>query len=172
MKLCSPNFRYTPFLSKALLPRQEPQGELEFMKEDTSISGPFLSVSDPLLEPLRMDEFDSIPRYLKGRLTMERINSFTTQLNRLYQDKYSILKTNPARLSPDLRNRYYLWREEENNDVQGRFFISETDLKNGIGKNSTGLKLDPANRSIIASLRHVGRLREVRVGGGVRLVLS
>ena len=145
---------------------------MEIVKEDSASSGPFISASEPQIEPIRADEFEAIPRYLKGRLTLERINSFAVQLSRLYQDKYNILKVNPARLAPDQRNRYYQWREEENNDVQGRFFVSENDIKNGTGKNSTGIKLDPANRSIIAILRHVGRLREVRGGGVVRLVLA
>ena len=129
-------------------------------------------MNEPQIEPVSSEEFDAVPRYLKGRLNLDRINAFISSLAMLFSEKYVILKGNPARLPPDSRNRYYQWREEENTEVQGQFFISENDLKKGIGKGASGIKTDPANRSIIAILRHTGRLREVRGGGVTRLVLN
>jgi hypothetical protein len=137
-----------------------------------NINSTLLNLNDPNIELMGLDEFETVPRYLKGRLSLDRINSFISSIAKLFADKYAILKGNPARLPPDSRHRYYQWREEENTEVQGQFFVSENDLKNGIGKGSTGIKIDPANRSILAILRHTGRLREVRGGGVVRLVLN
>lgn len=137
-----------------------------------SINSALLNLNEPDIELMSQEEFETVPRYLKGRLSLDRINSFISSIAKVFTDKYAILKGNPARLPPDSRHRYYQWREEENAEVQGQFFVSENDVKNGIGKGSTGIKIDPANRSILAILRHSGRLREVRGGGVVRLVLN
>ena len=61
--------------------------------------------------------------------------------------------------------------------MQERFFITEADIKAAMQasamKQSTGavFKLDPLGRSILAILRHFGRIREVRTPGVVRFVI-
>ena len=127
-----------------------------------------LHLGDPQVEPLASAEFDAIPRYLRGRLTLERINSFVAAINKVFMDKYAIVRSNPARIPPDQRTRYYQWREEELEELAGRFFVTENDLKSS----KTPVKLDPANRSILSILRHVSRLKELRTGSILRLVLN
>ena len=54
----------------------------------------------------------------------------------------------------------------------GRQFITEADIKAYAALKKEAFKLDPMGRSILAILRHVGRLRECRTPGVVRFVLT
>lgn len=62
-------------------------------------------------------------------------------------------------------------------EVQERYFITEADIKNvmqnSVAKQSPSatFKLDPLGRSILAILRHFGRIREIRTPGVVRFVI-
>jgi kynureninase len=58
----------------------------------------------------------------------------------------------------------------------GRRFITEADIKaamqNAAAKGAPAVfKLDPLGRSVLAILRHYGRIREVRTPGVVRFVI-
>lgn len=59
-------------------------------------------------------------------------------------------------------------------EVAGRTFITEADMKstaNGNRKSTVLFKLDPTGRSILAILRHLGRVKEMRTGKLVRFVV-
>ncbi len=66
-----------------------------------------------------------------------------------------------------------MWCEE----VQDRYFITEADIKaamqNSASKQNGApvFRLDQLGRSILAILRHFGRIREVRTPGIVRFVI-
>ena len=123
----------------------------------------------------------------------DKLNQQLNALNRLFTEKYSILRLNPAKMSNEQRQRYYVgqliftlftkcivqdWKEVECDEVQGRFFITEADIKNAstaaAGKNNNGIvfKFDSVGRSILSILRHLGRIREMRTPGVVRIVLA
>lgn len=119
---------------------------------------------------LSASEFDGIPKYLKGRLSLEKLNQWTELLEKVFVEKYTIMQANPAKLGGENRNRYYEWRDQDSEECRGQPFVTEQDMKNLCqGK---GPKMDPTGRSIVAILRHCGRLREVRSTGIVRLVLN
>lgn len=56
-------------------------------------------------------EFESIPKYMKGRMTRERINTAIDALNRLYSEKYAIMRLNPAKMSPEQRQKYHVFMQ-------------------------------------------------------------
>lgn len=123
------------------------------------------------------EEFETVPKYMRGRLTRERVNGGVEFLNRVLLDKYTFLRQNPAKLSPDQRQKYYDWKDCETEETAGKFFVTETDLKAALAaKGSAGasvpsFKLDSTGRAILAILRHCGRIREVRGSGMTRFVL-
>lgn len=61
----------------------------------------------------------------------------------------------------------------ENDETAGRFFITEQDMKTFLAnlKGATPFKLDSAGRAILAILRHLGRIKEVRSTGVVRFTV-
>lgn len=121
--------------------------------------------------PLSQAEFDQLPKYLKGRLTSPKINSFIQDFNRFISEKYTILlRSNPAKLSVDQRQKFFEWKAAETEELAGRNFLTETDLK---AKNGSGhFKFDQVARNILTILRQVGRIKEVRSAGIIRYVIS
>jgi hypothetical protein len=130
------------------------------------------STPRPTIEIVRVSpsEFDAVPKYLKGRLTLDKLTAWTDLLERVLLEKYSTMSANPARLSGEARTRYYEWRDQETEECRGQPFVTEADLRGLCG--GKGPRLDPTGRSIVAILRHCGRIREVRSAGLVRLVLN
>lgn len=110
---------------------------------------------------------------MKGRLTREKVNGGLDFLNRVLGEKYAFLRQNPARLSIEMRQKYHSLRDDECDEVSGKFFVTEADLRSALsaGK-SVSFKLDPTGRSVLAILRHLGRIREVRGAGIIRYVAT
>lgn len=119
---------------------------------------------------LSITEYENIPKYLKGRLSLEKLNQWIELLEKVFVEKYAIMQLNPAKLSGEHRNRYYEWRDQDSEECRGQPFVTEQDMK--VLCQGKGPKMDPTGRSIVAILRHCGRLREVRSTGVVRLVLN
>lgn len=109
---------------------------------------------------------------MRGRLTLEKINAGVTFINRTLRERYIFLKQNPAKLNGEARQRWYAMRETETEETTGRWYVTETDLKNALAGNASnsGFKLDSTGRAVLAILRHLGRIKEVRGGGVIRYV--
>ncbi|NXH44591.1 SKA1 protein, partial [Dicaeum eximium] len=112
------------------------------------------------------EEFQSIPAYMKGRITYDQINAVVEQMNKAVVDKYKILYQPLKSMSAPARNLYHRFIEEETQDTKGFFFIVEDDIKE-----FTQLKLDKRFHSILSILRHCQRVREVRSSGLIRYVI-
>ncbi|NXO42232.1 SKA1 protein, partial [Locustella ochotensis] len=112
------------------------------------------------------EEFESIPMYLKGRITYDQINAVVQQINKAVVDKYKILYQPLKSMSAPVRNLYHRFVEEETKDTKGAFFIVEADIKE-----FTQQKLDKRFHSILNILRHCQRVREVRSSGLIRYVI-
>jgi hypothetical protein len=122
-------------------------------------------------------EFEAVPKYLRGRLILERVNQLARQLTSLFDDKYALLqrvqRNVPMTLTAEQRQRLSTWRDEEHallndHDQHGTgtcWFVTDGDLR------AASVKLDPATRTMLSILRHLGRLRELRTPGIVRYVL-
>lgn len=57
---------------------------------------------------LTLAEFDQIPKYMKGRLTIDKLNSMVDLLNQLYSEKYAIMAQNPSKLPHEHRQKYWV----------------------------------------------------------------
>lgn len=114
-------------------------------------------------------EFDSLPKYLKGRLTVAKINSLVDDFNKFISEKYTLLaRSNPAKLSLDQRQKYLEWKNSETEDTFGKFFITEADLKaKSSSSTNNGFKFDQVTRNILTILRQIGRIKENRSSGGI-----
>ncbi|NXC10869.1 SKA1 protein, partial [Orthonyx spaldingii] len=112
------------------------------------------------------EEFESVPAYMKGRLTYDQINAVVQEMNKAVVGKYKILYQPLKSMSVPVRNLYHRFMEEETKDTRGAFFIVEADIKE-----FTQLKLDKRFHSILNILRHCQRVREVRGSGLVRYVI-
>lgn len=69
-----------------------------------------VAVEDGYIAEVQEDEFAILPKYMKGRLTMQKINQSVDQLNAIFKDKYSIMTcANPTKLSNENRQRFYVY---------------------------------------------------------------
>lgn len=121
---------------------------------------------------LSISEFDALPKYLRGRLPLSKINAFIDDLNRICTDKYTLLaRTNLAKLSVDQRQKVAEWRSAELDDLADKFFITEADLKAKSAANGA-FKYDQVARNILTILRQVGRIKESRSAGIIRYIFN
>ncbi|NXW50838.1 SKA1 protein, partial [Nyctiprogne leucopyga] len=112
------------------------------------------------------EEFESVPTYMKGRLTYEQINAVVKDINKAVVGKYKILHQPLKSMNAAVRNLYHRFLEEETKETKGEFFIVEADLKQ-----FTELKVDKRFHGILSILRHCRRMREVRGSRLVRYII-
>ncbi len=135
------------------------------LQSNSTISLPQTSPQfSQILSSLSLEEFEALPKYLRGRMTIERVNGMIEELNKVFCEKYTLLKANPAKLPFDQRQRYYDWKGLESEDTKGRFFVTDTDLK---GKS---FRMDQTGRNILTLIRQAGRFKESRSAGIVRYI--
>ncbi|XP_005242961.1 spindle and kinetochore-associated protein 1 [Falco peregrinus] len=113
-----------------------------------------------------VEEFESVPAYMKGRLTCDHVNAVVEAMNKAVVCKYKILDQPLKSVNGAVRKLYHRFLEEDTKDTKGAFFIVEADIKE-----FNQLKVDKRFYRIIDILRHCQRLREVRGSGLVRYVI-
>ncbi|XP_063816316.1 spindle and kinetochore-associated protein 1 isoform X2 [Pseudophryne corroboree] len=118
------------------------------------------------MELITVQEFGSVPAYMKNRLTYEQINSLIEEINKAVVGKYKILRQTSKTLNNTSKKQVVRFKEEETKDTKGQFFIVEQDIKE-----FTQVKVDKRFHGILSILRHCHRLRELRGKGIVRYVI-
>lgn len=122
-----------------------------------------LNVYIPVLEYVTVDEFESVPKYMKGRLTYSQLNAAIDELNKPFQEKYKILAMKRSALNDANRKRFEKFKLQETKDTSGEYFIVDEDIKE-----FSTLKMDSVGRAILTVLRHCGRIKEIRGSGHTR----
>lgn len=130
-----------------------------------AISGKQPNTYYPEIEYLKVDEFQDVPKYLKGRITYDQMNKFIDGMNAAYLSKYKLLRQKKSSLNDANRKRYEIYKSQETKDTAGSYFVTEDDLRD-----YGSLKIDNVARSIKTILRHCKRIREVRGGKITRIV--
>uniref|UniRef100_A0A1B6HQR4 SKA complex subunit 1 n=1 Tax=Homalodisca liturata TaxID=320908 RepID=A0A1B6HQR4_9HEMI len=119
------------------------------------------------IRPLHQSEMESVPTYMKGRLTCENINSLVTVFNSVLKQKYSIVKLRRKDVKRKDLIQYSTWKsQEEEYKMTGQIFLTPEDLKN-----LANYKMDKSADKITQILRHTKRLRQSRVLGKVILYI-
>lgn len=72
-------------------------------------STPTTAIVIPTLPLIEEEEFVTVPKYMKGRLTRDKINLGVEFFNRTLTEKYTLLRQNPSKLSVEQRQRFYVW---------------------------------------------------------------
>ncbi|XP_060092156.1 spindle and kinetochore-associated protein 1 [Heteronotia binoei] len=111
---------------------------------------------------MTVEEFESVPAYMRGRLTYSQVNAVIQEVNKAVASKYKIMRQPTKSMTSAIRNLYFRFQEEETKDTKGEFFIVEADVEE-----FTQLKADKRFYSILTILRHCQRVKEIR---GSRLV--
>eukprot|EP00057_Strongylocentrotus_purpuratus_P015756 XP_011670230.1 PREDICTED: spindle and kinetochore-associated protein 1 [Strongylocentrotus purpuratus] len=120
----------------------------------------------PIMDLVTVPEFEDAPKYMKGRMTYDNINGAVEGFNTAMEVKYRLMKRPRSALNDRDRKQYQKYKEQENKNTKGTFFVTEDDLRR-----HGSLKMDSTARAALTILRHCGRMREIRGGGLIRYVV-
>ncbi|CAN4097362.1 unnamed protein product [Withania somnifera] len=115
--------------------------------------------ASPPLFYVNSDELNSVPQYMKQRITLEKVNAAINDMA-TYAEATSQLLTAPRKkLKENLVERAMELRDIAATEaVKGKHFFLEIDIK------GPSLKLDNTGKAILTVLRHLGRISETRIG--------
>ncbi|XP_054891288.1 spindle and kinetochore-associated protein 1 [Poeciliopsis prolifica] len=118
------------------------------------------------MDYITTQEYESIPHYMKGRVSYEQLNAVVEGINTAVAAKYRILCQPLKALNNHSRKLHQRFKDQETKDTKGQFFVVEEDMCE-----FTQMKVDKRFQGILNMLRQCQRLREVRGGGLVRYML-
>lgn len=121
----------------------------------------------PKLAYLTVEEFEQIPKYIKGRTSYDQVNNAIDEIHKVITAKYKILRLPRSAMGEPVMKKYKAFKEAEIPDIEGEYFFIDDDLKT-----YSQMKMDSTGRTILTMLRHCGRLREVRGKKLLRYVLK
>ncbi|PIA50167.1 hypothetical protein AQUCO_01300719v1 [Aquilegia coerulea] len=105
------------------------------------------------------DELDSLSSYMRGRLTLDKVNAAINDMAAYAEANAQLISAPRNKLAENALEKALERRDIAMNEaVKGKHFFLETDIKGPV------LKLDITGKSILTVLRHLGRINETRVG--------
>ena len=110
----------------------------------------------PQIEIVGKDEFNLVPKYVKGRLTQNRLNDSIIEFNKGLQTKYRILQMNPTKMQKyqfDLHEKYI---KEETKETKHSYWLNHDDFRN-----SNNFTFDQTGKAIFNVMRHLKRIRMI-----------
>lgn len=118
----------------------------------------------PTIPEILEDEFQSLPKYIVGRITRQKINQQISILNEMIITKYTTLLANTSTTpstSPIINvepHRIKQWKQEqlESPELENAVFLTDIDIKENRNLPVTSI------RSMLSLLKSFSRLREVR----------
>ncbi|XGW04501.1 hypothetical protein V3C99_015578 [Haemonchus contortus] len=123
------------------------------------------SKENAIICPVTSAEFELIPKYMRGRMALSELNDIVGKLDEFLTMKRNLLNTSFKKLSMKDKDQVSKWREQEPAPITGQLYCQEVDVKPFMKDRSKALF-----RTAMPCLRHVRRVREVRVKGKVYLL--
>ena len=114
-----------------------------------------------------VSELDGVSAYMKGRLTVDKMNEAVDTIRSVLQKKYQLYQTPISKMTEEQLHLYKGFHQHENAATRAMVFFVESDLR----LHSAAWKSDSTGRSILTVLRHLGRVTEAREGKIIRYVL-
>ncbi|KAL0379693.1 UNVERIFIED_CONTAM: Spindle and kinetochore-associated protein 1 [Sesamum angustifolium] len=113
------------------------------------------------------DELNSVPSYMKQRLTLDKVNAAIGDMAAYAEANAQLIAAPRKKLAENNldkalgSNMLHVQELREiamTDGVKGKHFFLETDIK------GPSLKLDNTGRALLTVLRHLGRISETRIG--------
>ncbi|KAK9143133.1 hypothetical protein Syun_012533 [Stephania yunnanensis] len=113
------------------------------------------------------DELDSLSSYMRGRLTLDKINAAINDMAAYADANAQLIALPKKKLAEDSWEKALELRDIATSEtIRGKHFFLETDVK------GPSLKLDNTGKAILTVLRHIGRIHETRIGHNRVFILS
>ncbi|XP_051121382.1 spindle and kinetochore-associated protein 1 homolog [Andrographis paniculata] len=105
------------------------------------------------------DELNSVPAYMKQRLTLDKVNAAIGDMATYAEANAQLIAAPRKKLSENNLDKALELRDIASSDgVKGKHFFLEGDIK------GPSLKLDNTGKALLTVLRHLGRISESRIG--------
>jgi len=111
---------------------------------------------------ITLAEFDTIPKYMKGRAQYKTVNAAVDELNTALTVKYSFLARPAAGLKPQDKAKQRALRSQDTKDTKGTHFVTSEELRD-----SVNLKSETGRKNLLTILRHCNKIREIRGPGNI-----
>ncbi|OWM83427.1 hypothetical protein CDL15_Pgr012908 [Punica granatum] len=105
--------------------------------------------ASPPLWYITSDELDTLSSYMRGRLTVDRVNAAINDMAAYAEANAQLIYAPKKKELRDIAMT---------ESIKGKHFFLETDMK------GPTLKLDNTGKAILTVLRHLGRITETRAG--------
>ncbi|CAF2113259.1 unnamed protein product [Brassica oleracea var. botrytis] len=120
----------------------------------------------PPLWHITVDELDSLSSYMRGRLTLEKVNAAINDMVSYAEANAHLISAPKQKLAENLWEKALKLRDiVTSGALKGKHFFLETDMKGPM------LKLDNTGKAILTVLRHLGRVSETRIGQNRVIIL-
>ncbi|XP_071545992.1 SKA complex subunit 1-like [Panulirus ornatus] len=116
----------------------------------------------PVIDYVTVEEFESVSKYLRGRLQYDQINNAVDQVNKTLETKYALMSRPRSKVSEIDMRIVTACKRQENQETRGLHFVVDDDIKRW-----SRLKMDSTGRSQLTLLRTLKRVREVRGPGNI-----
>lgn len=106
-------------------------------------------------------ELDGVSSYMKGRLTVDKMNAALDELAGHAESNAELVHAAKRNKTSGVDRKHAMWlltHIAKHPSVAGTYFALESDLKAG-----NALKTDKTSKSILTVLRHLRRIKEVRI---------
>lgn len=115
-------------------------------------------INYPQINYISLNEFNYIPKYMKGRLSFETCNKLVDEFNKGIETKYKFMMMPNCKYSNEELLKYTLYKNQEDDETKGLFFVTPKDLHE-----YSDLKISANNTKIfIQCVRHCKRIKEIR----------
>ncbi|CAK9818521.1 Spindle and kinetochore-associated protein 1 [Anthophora quadrimaculata] len=124
----------------------------------------------PMILLISKDEFNTVPKYIIGRQSLDTVNNLIDTINRILKAKYTLLSLGKAHARKQGKLNVYLNYKKQDldicNDNEYVYFFTGEDYEK-----HTNTKLNKIKLNLLTVLRHCKRLREYRVKNDLRYVV-
>jgi hypothetical protein len=120
--------------------------------------------SVPRLAPIDETALQRVPAYIRGRVTLERLQRAIEDIEIILRSKYTLLRRPRHELTSSQLDQRCRYEDMETEETSGQYFFSEVDIKS-----VASLKQDATGKALVNVLRHLGRIRESRAATHCRI---
>ncbi|KAI6702700.1 hypothetical protein NL676_011836 [Syzygium grande] len=141
-------------------------GNMKLEEEPVAIPKEKKGRAPPPLWYISADELDSLASYMRGRLTLEKVNAAINDMGAYAEANAQLILAPKRKVGENLWEKALELRDIAMTEgIKGKHFFLESDIK---GPN---LKLDNTGKAILTVLRHLARISEIRSGHNRVIIL-
>lgn len=111
------------------------------------------------------DQLDAVPNYMRGRLTVEKVEAAVQVVNATFEYKRSTMLIPRGKQSVTVREQIMAWRDQELEETRGLHFVSRDDIFAQAARDGIDLNIV---KQALQVLRYTGALRHISGGGCAR----